>query len=105
MVTAISNPELETAVKKIVEEYQPEKIILFGSRVRGEERPDSDYDFIIIKETKTSWASRALEIPNVPFQADFFVYTPEEFERMKTTSVFMYHALKNHKVLYDKNKK
>ncbi len=105
MTTAIKTPELEAAIKKIVEEYQPEKIILFGSRVRGEDRPDSDYDFIIVKDTKTRWIQRAFELPDVPIHADFFIYTPEEFERMKEGSIFMLNALKNYVVLYDKNKK
>lgn len=96
---------LESAVIKIVKEYQPEKIILFGSRAHGNERPDSDYDFIIIKDTKTRWIRRALEIPDVPFQADFFVYTPEEFQRMQEQgNLFLESALSNHTVLYERAK-
>jgi len=97
---------LKSAVKKIVDEYQPEKIILFGSRAHGDERPDSDYDFIIIKNTNTRWIRRALEIPAVPFQADFFVYTPDEFQRMrKQGNVFLESALSHHTVLYERVKK
>ncbi len=95
---------LEEAVGKIISEYQPEKIIFFGSRAKGEERPDSDYDFIIVKDINERWIRRSLSIPNVPIRADFFVYTPKEFEEMKDSSIFMIEALKNHIVLYDKNK-
>lgn len=28
----------------------PEQVILFGSRARGESRPDSDYDILVIKK-------------------------------------------------------
>ena len=95
--------ELEQAVQKVVKEYQPEKIILFGSRARGEERPESDYDFIIVKKTDQRWVRRALDIPDIGLKADFFVYTPEEFEKMKDSSLFMISALKNSAVLYEKN--
>ena len=98
------NIEAEVAVKKIVDEYQPEKIILFGSQANGEARPDSDYDFIIVKKTNERWIRRSLAIPNVDISADFFVYTPEEFEQMKDSNPFMISALENSVVLYDKEK-
>lgn len=95
---------LKEAVQKIITEYQPEKIILFGSRAKGEARPDSDYDFIIVKKTDERWIRRSLAIPNVLIQADFFVYTPEEFEKMKDSNPFMISALENSIILYDKEK-
>jgi len=33
----------------IVSEIKPDKIILFGSRARGDYRDDSDYDILILK--------------------------------------------------------
>lgn len=99
----IMTVELKNALNKIIKNYNPEKIILFGSRARDEERSDSDYDFIIIKNTKARWIRRALKIPDVPIRADFFVYTPKEFEQMKESgNIFMREALKNHKILYEK---
>ncbi len=35
-------------VRRLVEHYQPERIYLFGSSARGEARPDSDLDFIVV---------------------------------------------------------
>ena len=95
---------MEEAVAVIAREYQPEKIILFGSRAKGDARPDSDYDFIIVKKTDERWIRRSLAIPDVDIRADFFVYTPEEFEQMKDSSIFMVDALKNSIVVYDKEK-
>ena len=37
-------------VATIPRAVQPSKIILFGSRARGDSRPDSDYDLVVIKE-------------------------------------------------------
>lgn len=94
---------LESAVRTITEGYQPEKIILFGSRARGDHRPDSDYDLIIVKITDERFVKRSQAIPDLPMRTDCFVYTPEEFESMKNSNPFMIDALKNSRVLYQKN--
>jgi len=39
--------EIKNIVSKIAERYGVSKVLLFGSRVKGEERSDSDYDFLI----------------------------------------------------------
>ncbi len=41
--------ELSAAVSPIAASYGVEKLYLFGSRARGDARPDSDYDFLISK--------------------------------------------------------
>ena len=39
---------LEQIKNIIVEETNPQQVILFGSRARGDHRPDSDYDLLVI---------------------------------------------------------
>ena len=39
---------LSEIVAKIVKEIHPERIILFGSRARGDARDDSDVDLMVI---------------------------------------------------------
>ena len=48
------NPDeaIERVVQTIREKYQPEKIILFGSRVWGKPDADSDLDVLIIKKSR-----------------------------------------------------
>ena len=48
-MTAEELQQLKTIVRPIAEEYGLARVSLFGSRARGEERPDSDYDFLISK--------------------------------------------------------
>lgn len=38
--------EIQNIIKKIVKDYQPEKIILFGSCAYGEPDDDSDIDLL-----------------------------------------------------------
>jgi len=40
---------LQAAVSPIAALYGVERMYLFGSRARGDNRPDSDYDFLISK--------------------------------------------------------
>jgi hypothetical protein len=42
------DPTLAEIVRRLVAAYQPERIYLFGSKARGEEGPDSDYDLLVI---------------------------------------------------------
>ena len=35
-------------LRRLVEYYQPERIYLIGSTARGEDRPDSDLDFVVV---------------------------------------------------------
>jgi len=49
-------------VDKIVIEYQPKKIILFGSYAYGEPNEDSDIDLLIIKNTDKRPIDRWIEV-------------------------------------------
>jgi predicted nucleotidyltransferase len=39
---------VQDVVARLVEYYQPERIYLIGSTARGEDRPDSDLDFVVV---------------------------------------------------------
>jgi predicted nucleotidyltransferase len=40
--------QTEEAVKRLVTFFAPERVYLFGSTARGEDRPNSDLDFLIV---------------------------------------------------------
>src|SRR5947209_1788464 len=44
----VADPLLEAVTRVIVTELSPRRVILFGSRARGEHRPDSDYDLMVL---------------------------------------------------------
>jgi uncharacterized protein len=97
--------EIENITRQIIEKYDPEKIILFGSAARGEFRRDSDADFLIIKkETPFYGADRIRELSrlierNIP--VDLLIYRPEEFEkRLKMDDPFLKAVVNEGKVLY-----
>lgn len=76
---------LEEMVRRLVRELQPERIYLFGSRARGDARPDSDYHFLVVVSAthlaphrRDILAFRALS--GVDASKDVLVLTNEEFE-------------------------
>jgi predicted nucleotidyltransferase len=48
LTAAQAQLELDRIVQRIAEALEPEKIILFGSRARGDAREDSDADLLIV---------------------------------------------------------
>jgi len=66
--------------------YGAERIILFGSRARGEAHEWSDYDLIVVKRTRRRYLDRLREVDAylkaIPRHVDIFVYTPSEFRHM-----------------------
>ena len=98
--------ELERLLPKIVE-LDVEKVILIGSML-GKVHKSSDIDIIVIKKTDKKFPDRLDEFydhlkPRVA--VDILVYTPEEFEKMKRSNQFIRHALKNGRILYEKQRK
>jgi predicted nucleotidyltransferase len=81
-------PDLARIVR-LLQGYEPERILLFGSRARGEADAQSDYDLIVIKRTDLPFLDRlqAMVPYLVAFEhpAEILVYTPEEFERLGET--------------------
>jgi predicted nucleotidyltransferase len=53
---------LKKVLELIIERYQPEKIILFGSYAYGTPRRDSDVDLLVIKESEANQHERALAV-------------------------------------------
>ena len=102
----ILQDELYRIVDLIKKEYDPLKIILFGSLANNEIHEWSDIDILIIKETHKRPIDRYLELcrlakPKVGI--DFFVYTPKEYEiLLKEKYSFLLNILENGKVLYEK---
>ena len=97
---------IDEIVKIFINQYGPiEKIFLFGSHARGDADEYSDLDLIVIKITDMPFVKRLISVPSLPVHADVFVYTPEEFERMKENeNPFIMSALESARVIYERKK-
>ena len=98
--------DLSGIVRRIVEHYRPEKIILFGSRARGEADSKSDIDLAVIAETDKRFVQRLRESADVVPESgvDVLIYTPREAaEMMERKNVFMKRIVSEGRVIYEKS--
>ena len=98
---------LEKAIETIVEVVEPDKIILFGSNVRGDAKPGSDYDLLVLKRGMKKQRSLTqkiyLSFKNVGAPIDVIVADLDKFEHLKTDPYLIYsEADKNGRTVYEK---
>lgn len=94
-------------VRRIVQVIDPEKVILFGSRARGDTRPDSDFDLMVIKESNEPRYRRSAPLytalADLPVEVEIMVYTPEEVRQWEAVEeAFATTAIREGRVLYER---
>ncbi|MDP8238966.1 MAG: nucleotidyltransferase domain-containing protein [Candidatus Hatepunaea meridiana] len=97
--------QLQQIIDKIVAYVDPVKIYLFGSRVRGDSREDSDYDIAIIYDGELSKREVTLGIydqfEEFNFSMDLFVLASQELEKYKRIANTLAREItENGKVVY-----
>ncbi len=98
--------EIQDIVEQLIRVYKPQKIILFGSLVRGKLNPGTDIDLFIIKEDVPNLGIdriRQLErLIKYRLATDFIVYKPVEVEqRLKLGDPFVKSIFEEGKVIYN----
>ncbi len=92
--------------RAIAEEFQPDKIILFGSYAYGTPNEDSDVDLLVVIPTPDQHA-QAVRIRyrlSAPFPLDLIVRTPKEMKwRLEEGELFLTTIVTQGKVLYEKD--
>jgi predicted nucleotidyltransferase len=103
----VQNSEAEKITQALNKNYQPERIVLFGSVARGEEKPNSDLDLFIVKDTHKNYFDRlseARKFIKTNNQVDLVVYTPRELNKaIAEKRIFINQVLRYGKTLYDAN--
>jgi predicted nucleotidyltransferase len=89
----------------IANEFQPQKIILFGSYAYGNPQDESDVDLLVILPYKGSSFRKTWEILNKiqpKFAIDLLVRTPVEVEqRLAWNDFFLREIMEKGKVIYE----
>ena len=99
---------LENELNRIIPEIIKlgvEKIILFGSLTSEKIHKSSDIDIMIVRKTDKKFLDRIDEFYrylNPEVAIDILVYTPEEFEEMKENNPFIKSAIRNGRVVYER---
>ena len=84
----LDNSLLRTATQRLVAEFQPEQIWLFGSHAWGDPHDDSDVDFLVVvphsDETPIHRSQRAHRcLRGLRMPKDVLVETRQEVDRVK----------------------
>jgi uncharacterized protein len=92
----------------LIRDYDPVKIILFGSHARGEAGPESDIDLLVVLPEVANKRQAAVAIRRVlrdlPVPKDIVVTTPEEIARRgDLVGTVLRPALREGKVLYERS--
>ncbi len=97
---------IRTVVVQIANQYQPEKIILFGSYAYGKPHPESDVDLLVVMNTplkETEQAIRICQTVLYHFGLDLIVRTPATLDRrIKLGDPFLREVVNKGKVLYER---
>lgn len=98
---------LAEMVRRIVEAVRPERVILFGSRARGEARAGSDFDLLIVAPSELPRWRRAARLygllAGLGVGKDLVWVTPEEVGEWEgVSSHFLNTALREGVTLYER---
>lgn len=110
-MTQVTDAILQQMVKAIVEEVDPEQVILFGSRARGDDRENSDVDLMVVEsEPFGPGRSRHGEmvklyhaLADFRVAADVLVYSQDDVAYWRDSlNHVLARALREGKVLYER---
>lgn len=98
---------IQKMTERIVSDYAPQKVVLYGSYAYGTPDDDSDVDLLIIKDTPERfidrWVTvrRILSDPKRTFPLETLVLTPEEVaRRLAIGDQFIAEILEKGQILY-----
>ena len=94
--------------ERIVRDFHPVQIILFGSSARGDAHPQSDVDLLVVfpelvDKRKTAVAIRRA-LADLPVAKDILITTPEELARHRDlVGTALRVAQREGEILYERN--
>jgi len=103
----ISHSQIQSFSQQIVEQFQPEQIILFGSYAYGQPNQDSDVDLLVILPFEGLPVYKAIEIrkklrPN--FSLDLIARTSKQIQqRLDMGDFFIRDILQRGRILHEAN--
>lgn len=97
---------IDDVVRQIAEQFQPQKIILFGSYARHQPRPESDVDLLVVMDTSLSETEQAVQILQAidyHFGLDLIVRKPDNLtHRLELGDPFLREIITKGTVVYER---
>ena len=105
MTDKVTEQAIELMVERLVDRFDPDQIILFGSQARGTAMPGSDVDLLVIMPVTGSKREKRVEmrvaLHDITVPKDILLATPEEVLRDKDlVGTIIRPALREGRVLY-----
>ena len=105
MTDPTTDQAIQAMVERLVDHFDPDQIILFGSQARGTARPGSDVDLLVIMPVIGSKREKRVEmrvaLHDITVPKDILLATPEEVLRDKDlVGTIIRPALLEGRVLY-----
>ncbi len=105
----ITNPRIRRAwphaIRRIVSNYHPKQVVLFGSQSRGDAKPDSDVDLLVVFDRVPDRRERSIQLmgllSDMPFAKDVLVVGAKDTIHPLRGSALA-DALKNGVVVYER---
>jgi len=96
---------VEAVLQRLIDAYDPERVILFGSHATGAAERESDIDLLFVKETDRRPTDRRIEVERLlsdwRIPLDILVYTPQELRDLYAAgSPFVEDVIETGRVLY-----
>lgn len=105
VIRTTSYREIKQLSEQIAQEFQPRKIILFGSHAHGKPSWDSDVDLLVVMPFKGRSNRQAVKIRSridTAVALDLLVRTPQQISRrLAMGDTFMRDILERGKVVYE----
>lgn len=102
----IPQKAIDAMVQHVVQQFKPEKVILFGSYAYGAPKPESDVDLLVVMNTSLKEVEQAIQIRQSirsRMALDLLVHTPEKLaQRLKLGDFFLREITQQGKVLYER---
>ena len=104
----IDSTTIQAITQLIVERFDPEQIILFGSHARGEAGAHSDVDLLVVLRTDTEWPQHGNPIRRAIAERfvlpiDVIIRSPEDLAEQRDNPYSLMHkVLEEGKVLYER---
>ena len=100
-MTSLDETLIESATKKLVTEFQPEQVWLFGSHAWGTPTEDSDLDFMVVVGESDEPAIRRSQrahrcLQGLPMPKDVIVPTRAQVDRYKHLRASLFHQILTH---------
>jgi predicted nucleotidyltransferase len=108
MTSTTAEEIIREMVRRIVEGFHPEMVVLFGSHARGSAGPDSDVDFLVVMPVIGSKRDLTIRIrkalAGMGLAKDVIVATPEELDRHRElVGTIIYPAMHEGRVVYERS--